>query len=429
MSRVIQAAYVAVAASTILLVACSKERPEGGATLAATAEKAPPAPATNAAVRPNYWQDIGPLFRDKCIDCHGDATAAGFVLSSYDHVLARASMVRHAVAGRHMPPWGIESGCGTFDHDPGLAADQVALVTTWIDNGMPEGDPRSAPPPTPRKELVQPLAGPLTTLSFGQGYEPGPGDAIDRCFLVEGADVAAGFVTGLSLPRDAGLRQVTLFAVDTDSAADAARALDAADAEPGFRCPTQRLANTRVLASVTSGEPVLRLPSGTGFALTAKQRFIAQTQFEILFSDRSIRRGEISLLVEANARPARWVEVRADASKVKTNERAATIEEWSVIQGAGQVYGVYPFMRRLATSLQLRIDRPEGRGRRCMIQQTSWQYPMLRVPRFYTSPIPLEAGSLGVLSCRYNTLEFSAVAAGVSRAVDEECAALLYLVD
>jgi hypothetical protein len=44
-----------------------------------------------------------------------------------------------------MPPWGAIKGFGEFRNDQGLTAEQLELITQWVDGGVPEGDLKEMP--------------------------------------------------------------------------------------------------------------------------------------------------------------------------------------------------------------------------------------------------------------------------------------------
>jgi hypothetical protein len=47
-----------------------------------------------------------------------------------------------------MPPWGAVKGFGDFRNDQALTAEQIELITDWIQDDTPKGNnPRMLPPP------------------------------------------------------------------------------------------------------------------------------------------------------------------------------------------------------------------------------------------------------------------------------------------
>src|SRR5262245_62115995 len=102
------------------------------------------------AADPTYWQDVRPILRKHCTVCHSEKNlketdvSAGLALDSLDAVKKGGkkpvivagkgtespiiAILRHPKPSRRMP----------LDADP-LPDATVALLTKWIDVGMPEG--------------------------------------------------------------------------------------------------------------------------------------------------------------------------------------------------------------------------------------------------------------------------------------------------
>jgi hypothetical protein len=45
-----------------------------------------------------------------------------------------------------MPPWGGVKGFGEFRNDQALTAEQLEMITSWVEGGVPEGDVRDLRP-------------------------------------------------------------------------------------------------------------------------------------------------------------------------------------------------------------------------------------------------------------------------------------------
>jgi hypothetical protein len=96
---------------------------------------------------PITWnREISRIFYDRCVSCHRpDGTS--FSLMTYPDVQPRAVAIREAVLSRRMPPWGAVKGFGDFRNDQALTAEQIELITDWIQDDTPKGNnPRMLPP-------------------------------------------------------------------------------------------------------------------------------------------------------------------------------------------------------------------------------------------------------------------------------------------
>jgi hypothetical protein len=97
---------------------------------------------------PITWnREISRIFYDRCVSCHRPE-GTSFSLMTYPDVQPRAVAIRDAVLSRRMPPWGAVKGFGDFRNDQALTAEQIELITDWIQDDTPKGNnPRMLPPP------------------------------------------------------------------------------------------------------------------------------------------------------------------------------------------------------------------------------------------------------------------------------------------
>jgi hypothetical protein len=102
--------------------------------------------AHDVSTTPITWnREISRIFYQRCVSCHRpDGTA--FSLMTYQDVQPRAVAIRDAVLSRRMPPWGAVKGFGDFRNDEALTAEQIELITDWVQDDTPKGNnPRMLP--------------------------------------------------------------------------------------------------------------------------------------------------------------------------------------------------------------------------------------------------------------------------------------------
>lgn len=122
-------------------VSTASTEPEG-CFIGKVSEQTPVGPIT-------YTKHIAPILNARCVSCHRDGEIAPFTLKSYDDVLGWEDTILEVIADKRMPPWNAKPGVGHFANDPSLTKEEIKLLQTWVDNGMPEGDPADLPaPPT-----------------------------------------------------------------------------------------------------------------------------------------------------------------------------------------------------------------------------------------------------------------------------------------
>jgi len=57
-----------------------------------------------------------------------------------------AVAMKEEVLARRMPPWGAVKGFGDFRNDQALTPEQLEIIVSWVDGGVPEGEPKDLPP-------------------------------------------------------------------------------------------------------------------------------------------------------------------------------------------------------------------------------------------------------------------------------------------
>src|SRR5262252_3475954 len=90
--------------------------------------------------------DVAPIHYKNCAECHRPGEAAPMSLLSYKDARPWARSIKEKVATKQMPPWHADSHYGEFSNDRRLTQSQIDAVTSWVDQGAKEGDPKDLPP-------------------------------------------------------------------------------------------------------------------------------------------------------------------------------------------------------------------------------------------------------------------------------------------
>jgi hypothetical protein len=91
-----------------------------------------------------YSREIYRIFQARCFACHRPGGAA-FSLMTYSEARPWAEAIKEEVLARTMPPWGAVKGFGDFRNDRALTPEQIELIESWADGGVPEGEPADLP--------------------------------------------------------------------------------------------------------------------------------------------------------------------------------------------------------------------------------------------------------------------------------------------
>jgi hypothetical protein len=95
---------------------------------------------------PTFYRDVLPILQKSCQVCHRIGGIAPMAFESYKQSRPYAQAIKTAAQQKSMPPWFADPQIGKFSNDPSLSEGQIAALADWADAGMPEGDPRDAPP-------------------------------------------------------------------------------------------------------------------------------------------------------------------------------------------------------------------------------------------------------------------------------------------
>ena len=146
-----------------------------------------------------FSADIAPIVFAQCAGCHRTGQTAPFTLTSYDDVAKRGKLIAAVTASRYMPPWKAEPASYNYRDSRRLTDDQLALIQTWVKEGMPKGD-LSKTPPLPK---------------FTEGWQIGTPDLVvemPKAFTIpaEGPDIYRNFVIPMDLKSDKWVQAVEL---------------------------------------------------------------------------------------------------------------------------------------------------------------------------------------------------------------------------
>jgi hypothetical protein len=180
-----------------------------------------------------FTKDIAPIIFEKCTSCHRPGEAAPFALQNYDDVKKRVDLIEYVVEQRIMPPWKAAAGDVEFRGDRRLSDPQRQLMTDWIKQGSPEGDPKDLPP-LPQFTPGWSLGEPDLIVSMKDAYTvPAEGPDIYRNFVIPLGLETDRWVTALDFRPSA--RSVVHHSLFFFESTGRARKMDEEDPEPGFK--------------------------------------------------------------------------------------------------------------------------------------------------------------------------------------------------
>ncbi|MBM62302.1 MAG: hypothetical protein CL484_05075 [Acidobacteria bacterium] len=113
--------------------------------------------AQNNDHQPTFTSDIAPILQRSCQDCHRTGSIAPMSLLTYEETRPWARSIREKVTSRAMPPWYIDKNIGVqdFKYDYSLSDEEIATVSSWVNNGAPRGNPADMPPPRQFRDIAE----------------------------------------------------------------------------------------------------------------------------------------------------------------------------------------------------------------------------------------------------------------------------------
>jgi hypothetical protein len=102
-----------------------------------------PAPVNNAVT---FHADILPLLQKHCQGCHRPGQVGPFELTSYKSAAKWGELCLEEVKARRMPPWKPAHNL-LLTGERSVPNESAQLLEKWVEQGMPEGDPKDAPAP------------------------------------------------------------------------------------------------------------------------------------------------------------------------------------------------------------------------------------------------------------------------------------------
>ncbi len=91
-----------------------------------------------------FDREIKRIVDSRCGSCHRPGGVA-FSLMTYKDARPWAEAIKEEVLARRMPPWGAVKGFGDFRNDQALTPEQLELIVSWADGGVPEGAEKDLP--------------------------------------------------------------------------------------------------------------------------------------------------------------------------------------------------------------------------------------------------------------------------------------------
>jgi mono/diheme cytochrome c family protein len=310
-----------------------------------------------------FNQQIAPIVYSKCAGCHRPGESAPFPLTSYPEVAKRGALIAAVTAKRVMPPWHAAPAAVAYRDERRLTDEQIALLQTWVKEGMPEGDPATAPP-LPAFPAGWQLGQPDLVVSFPHAYHIPAG----------GPDIYRDFVIPIGLPEDKWIRAIEvrpsapraihhmLYYAD---ASGSLRQRDQSESLPGF----SGLALPRGTVSLgvwASGTQPHFLPEGVARPLPKGADLILQEHFHPTGKE-ELEKTAVGIYFAKEAPERRMLSIQLPIDfglfagvRIPAGEKSYTVRDSFTLPIDVDAFGVSAHAHYLGKSMKLTATLPTG---------------------------------------------------------------------
>jgi hypothetical protein len=360
-----------------------------------------------------YADDVEPLIGQHCRSCHRAGGPAPFALESYGNAASRAAAIKDAVITKRMPhgmPMRLDTGCideEMFQGPRRLTPDEIDLITTWVDEGAPEGEPRDVSRAFHGWERGEPD---LELRNDADGFTvPGGVDRdIFRRFVIPTDLDGDTFITGFeTIPGNGAgeklsrvVHHVTLFIDPDGNALEQERAFAESNPEipgPGFEGEFQY--PVTLVGMWFPGSGPLILPEGLGVRIPKGAAIVMEVHYAP-YDDEVVDRTEVGLYLADTVQSELamglvanedFVVPAGDADFEVTAER--TFDETTTL------YALTPHMHQTGTDFHVTVERP-GDASMCLAD-VEWDFEH-QGSYWLTRPLTLAPGSSIRTRCVYD---------------------------
>ncbi|HEY4184437.1 MAG TPA: hypothetical protein VGP07_05175 [Polyangia bacterium] len=243
-----------------------------------------------------FWQDVAPIYNDKCVACHQAGGLAPFALDNFADALTYADDELARTASGEMPPYFMvhDGSCGSFQADAALTATEKATIAAWVNGTRAEGTPVTLTlPPMPTLADAVDVSTPLFA-PVAQGGALAENDEY-RCFALDPPTATNAFLTGYDVtPGEPSIiHHVIAFVVDPQAQGSGgmtnAAIIQSLDDDspdrlgwPCFGGAGDGLNVASVPVTWAPGQGIVNYPDGMGVPIAATAKLIVQVHYNLV---------------------------------------------------------------------------------------------------------------------------------------------------
>ena len=224
----------------------------------------------------NYNDNVACILFTNCTPCHHDGGIAPFSLMTYSDAASAAFGIQGAVNAGVMPPWPPDPAYNSLAHERVLTQEEIDIINTWVNNGMPEG--AGSPPSPPNYDGGDIIVNPDLSVQMQPFTNFENSEDLYQCFVIPTGLTEDMFVSGFEVvPGNAEMVHHVLVFADTS---DIPTQLDAADPNPGYTgFGGTGSSSSQLIGIWVPGEQPFFYPNNMGAKLLAGSNIILQMHY------------------------------------------------------------------------------------------------------------------------------------------------------
>ncbi len=304
---------------------------------------------------------------------------------SYKQAVNWASDIKEYTQERKMPPWKPVEG-PAFHNDRKLSDRDIVTLSSWVDGGTPEGDPKQAPSPRKFVEGWQ-LGEPDLVLTVPEEMTVGAsGPDLFRCFVLPTKLTEDKYVTAVEVrPGNSRIVHHSLNFFDTSGKArelekkEHLQEKKEPDHGPGYSVAMGLgfLPQPGAVGGVggwAPGQVVRRLPDGYGYLLPKGSDIVLQLHYHRngrVEKDRT----SIGLYFSKGDKTKRWkgMIIPGRFLFIPAGNERFLVRGGLEVQQECMLYSVMPHMHMLGREVKVTLTPPDGK-RTTLVAIKDWDY-------------------------------------------------------
>jgi hypothetical protein len=342
------------------------------------------------------------ILQENCQVCHRPDDIGPFSLMTYNDAKLFAVVVRAAVEDGEMPPWKPAEGCGEFEGERRLTAEEIATIVQWVEDGTPEGAASDLPPPVQFADW--PLGEPDVVLEPDEEFTIELGDDVFRCFSLPTDLRGDRFLSAIDVRPES--REIVHHASLHVDESGASKALDDADPRAGYDCSggDDFMTSGAIAWWIPGSQPRFE-PEGTGWRIKKGARLVLQIHYHAHHGGGHGDRTQVGLYFARSPvrKELRTLSVSNHDFVIPAGESSfqvtATGPPIAPAQDAHAV-SIAPHMHLLGREIEVEARYADGSSR-CLLKIPEWDAHFQEAYRF-VEPVPLPAGTRLSISAAYD---------------------------